>query len=59
MPCSYGSNTTDTNLILDMDNMVREIIDERQSGSGGGGMGNEEENQGEGQSVSGVGSLES
>ena len=60
----YGSNNAHTNIILDMDDIVQEIIDERESDSGAGslesrGVGNEngkEESWVEGQ---GGGSLES
>ena len=59
--CLYGSNNADTKLILDMDDLVQEIIDERESCSGAGSLGSrrvgiEEESWGEGH---GGGSLES
>ena len=59
--CLYGSNNADTNLILDMEDMVQGIIGGRESCSGAGslesrGVGIEEENWGE---EHGGGSLES
>ena len=54
--CLYGSNNADTNLIMDMDDMVQGIIDGRESCSGAGslesrGVGIEEESWGRGMEV--------